>query len=245
MKKNKMKLMAIGCALTFAVAVTGCSKQSSTKENAVVETESKTSEVTVNEAVKPEHASGTTAMAPSEVSGTSESEGDVSEENFCISGPVLSVENGQITMDNQSGNSYAGEVVLTVSSDTTTIVDGEQGLPVDLSEIKVGDTIYAYIGPAMTMSLPPQTNAEFIVCKVPADAKAPEYVKVKSMEENKDESWTLVSDAGTTYQIAADCPIQPYLTRQIVKLIDVVDGSRVLIWSDAQNQAQKLILFNE
>ena len=234
MKKNKMKLMAIGCALTFAVAVTGCSKQSSTKETAVVETESKTSEVTVNEAVKPEHAS---------VSGTSESEGDVSEENFCISGPVLSVENGQITMDNQSGNSYAGEVVLTVSSDTTTIVDGEQGLPVDLSEIKVGDTIYAYIGPAMTMSLPPQTNAEFIVCKVPADAKAPEYVKVKSMEENKDESWTLVSDAGTTYQIAADCPIQPYLTRQIVKLIDVVDGSRVLIWSDAQNQAQKLVLF--
>lgn len=65
MKKNKMKLMAIGCALTFAVAVTGCSKQSSTKETAVVETESKTSEVTVNEAVKPEHASGTTAMAPS------------------------------------------------------------------------------------------------------------------------------------------------------------------------------------
>ncbi|MEI3187017.1 MAG: hypothetical protein V8S27_03400 [Lachnospiraceae bacterium] len=109
MKKNKMKLMAIGCALTFAVAVTGCSKQSSTKETAVVETESKTSEVTVNEAVKPEHASGTTAMAaPSEASGTSESEGDVSEENFCISGPVLSVENGQITMDNQSGNSYAG-----------------------------------------------------------------------------------------------------------------------------------------
>ena len=43
MKKNKMKLMAIGCALTFAVAVTGCSKQSSTKETAVVETESKTS----------------------------------------------------------------------------------------------------------------------------------------------------------------------------------------------------------
>ncbi|MEI3187018.1 MAG: hypothetical protein V8S27_03405 [Lachnospiraceae bacterium] len=35
----------------------------------------------------------------------------------------------------------------------------------DLSEIKVGDTIYAYIGPAMTMSLPLQTNAEFIVCR--------------------------------------------------------------------------------
>lgn len=245
MRKNKMRLMAAGCVMMFAVTATGCAKRCDVKETAVIETGAKTSEVTANEAVKPEHASGTTAMAPSEVSGTSEAESDVSTESFCISGPVLSVENGQIIMDNQSGNSCAGEVVLTVSSDTTTIVDGEQGLPVDLSEIKVGDTIYAYIGPAMTMSLPPQTNAEFIVCKVPADAKAPEYVKVKSMEENKDESWTLVSDAGTTYQIAADCPIQPYLTRQIVKLIDVVDGSRVLIWSDAQNQAQKLILFNE
>ncbi|WP_432627009.1 hypothetical protein [Brotaphodocola sp.] len=245
MRKNKMRLMAAGCVMMLAVSVTGCAKRCDVKETAVVETETKTSEVTANEAAKPEHASGTTASSPAETTGNCGSESDVSEENFCISGPVLSVENGQITMDNQSGNSYEGEVVLTVDTDTTVIVDGEQGLPVDLSEIKVGDTIYAYIGPAMTMSLPPQTNAEFIVCKVPADSKAPEYVKVKSMEENKDESWTLVSDAGMTYQIAADCPIQPYLTRQIVKLIDVVDGSRVLIWSDAQNQAQKLVLFNE
>ena len=243
MRKNKMRLMAAGCAMMLAAMATGCAKRYNVKETAAVETESKTSEVTANEAAKPEHASGTTASSPAETTGNSGSESDVSEENFCISGPVLSVENGQITMDNQSGNSYAGEVVLTVSPDTTVIVDGEQGLPADLSEIKAGDTIYAYIGPAMTMSLPPQTNAEFIICKVPADTKAPEYVK--SMEENKDESWTLVSDAGTTYQIAADCPIQPYLTRQIVKLIDVVDGSRVLIWSDSQNQAQKLVLFNE
>lgn len=246
MRKNKMKWMAVGCVMMLAVSVTGCSKQSSAKETTAAETqtETKTSEVTANEAVKPEHDSATT-LPSSGSTGNSESESDVSDENFCIYGPVLSVEDGQITIDNQSGNSSAGEVILTVSSETTTIVDGEQGLPAELSEIKAGDTIYAYIGPAMTMSLPPQTNAEFIICNVPADTKAPEYVKVKSMEENKDESWTLVSDAGMTYQIAADCPIQPYLTRQIVKLIDVVDGSHVLIWSDAQNQAQKLVLFAE
>ena len=35
----------------------------------------------------------------------------------------------------------------------------------------------------------------------------------------------------------------PYLTRQIVSLEDVEQGSNLLVWSDDQNQAQKLVLF--
>ncbi len=46
------------------------------------------------------------------------------------------------------------------------------GLPVALEDVKDGDTIYAYIGPAMTMSLPPMTNAVMIFTNLPADASA-------------------------------------------------------------------------
>ena len=95
----------------------------------------------------------------------------------------------------------------------------------------------------MTMSLPPQTSGEVIIGKIPADAKAPEYITAKSMTANADGIWTLVSTAGTEYAVSADCRIMPYLTRQIVSLEDVEQGSNLLVWSNDQNQAQKLVLF--
>ena len=63
------------------------------------------------------------------------------------------------------------------------------------------------------------------------------------MTANADGIWTLVSTAGTEYAVSADCRIMPYLTRQIVSLEDVEQGSNLLVWSNDQNQAQKLVLF--
>ena len=113
----------------------------------------------------------------------------------------------------------------------------------ELKDLQAGETVYAYIGPAMAMSLPPQATGEVVIGKIPADAKAPEYITVKSMTANADGSWSLVSTAGTEYAVSADCRILPYLTRQIVSLEDVEQGSNLLVWSDSENQAQKLVLF--
>ena len=63
------------------------------------------------------------------------------------------------------------------------------------------------------------------------------------MTADADGNWKLVSTAGTEYAVAADCRIMPYLTRQIVSLEDVAQGSNLLVWSNAENQAQKLVLF--
>ena len=53
-----------------------------------------------------------------------------------IWGPVLGVEEGVIRIDNQSGSSFAGEIVLNISEDYSKILDGENGYPVDLDQIK-------------------------------------------------------------------------------------------------------------
>ena len=135
--------------------------------------------------------------------------------------------------------------MLHISDEVTKVLGAVDGLPVGLSDIHVGDTIYAYIGPAMTLSLPPQTTAEMILAGIPADFKAPEYITVDSMTWNEDTSWTLVSSEGTTYQIPGECPVIPYLTRQMVYLPDVAEGRELLIWSNAENVGQKLVLFNE
>ncbi|MDD3251425.1 MAG: hypothetical protein PHV18_02575 [Lachnospiraceae bacterium] len=162
-----------------------------------------------------------------------------------IWGSVTNVQDGQITIDNQSGVSYEGEIILNIDPDNSLVLGAENGFAVPLTDIAVGETIYAYIGQTMTMSLPPMTNAGVVIAKVPADFKAPEYVTVQSMTEKDGGSWELTGTNGTTYQVAADCEILPYLTRNIVTLQDVSESRKVLVWSDAGNQAQKLVLFAE
>lgn len=93
-------------------------------------------------------------------------------ERIRIWGTVTSVEENRIVLNNQSGVSFEGEMVLHISDEVTKVLGAVDGLPVGLSDIHVGDTIYAYIGPAMTLSLPPQTTAEMILAGIPADFKA-------------------------------------------------------------------------
>ena len=135
-----------------------------------------------------------------------------------------------------------GECIFHVNEETL-LFDNGAGTRTGIDSLKAGDGVYVYHSPAMTMSLPPQTTGEVIIGKIPADQKAPEYITAVSMTANADGSWTLVSAAGKEYAVSADCRIMPYLTRQIVSLEDVEQGSNLLVWSDDQNQAQKLVLF--
>ena len=160
-----------------------------------------------------------------------------------IWGPVLGVEEGVIRIDNQSGTSYAGEIVLNISDDYSRVLDAQNGYPAGLDTIQAGDFIYAYIGPAMTMSLPPMTTAEMVICQVPEDFRAPDYVRVKAMQENADGSWTLTATDDAVYQVPSDCQLLPYLTRNIVRLSDVAESSTCLIWTDAAGSVQKIVLF--
>lgn len=180
-----------------------------------------------------------------ETSGPAGAAENVSMDTIGIWGPVLGVEDGAIRIDNQSGVSFSGEIVLNIDDEYSKVLDAENGFPAALTDIQEGEFIYAYIGPAMTMSLPPITTAEMVICKIPADYKAPEYVKVKSMQEQQDGSWVLTSANEAVYQIPADCTILPYLTRNIVRLTDVTAGSSCLIWSDNSGIGQKIVLFAE
>ena len=151
-----------------------------------------------------------------------------------------------LSIDNQSGVSNSGEIILNVADDMTYILDAMTGLPVALEDVKDGDTIYAYIGPAMTMSLPPMTNAVMIFTNLPADAKAPDYVEVKSMVTDAGTSKSVLTAAdGTEFTLAEDCNIFPYLTRNIVTLDDLTQGKKCVVWSDDENTASKIMLFAE
>ena len=181
------------------------------------------------------------------VSGTIESaeeQPEQAEDSVRLYGPATQMEDGRLSIDSQADQGYQGEVILNVSQESTYVLDAVSGLPIELSDIKDGDTIYAYIGPAMTMSLPPMTNATMIFANVPADFKVPDYVTVKSVVTDAASSQSVLTAMdGTEYTLADDCGIVPYLTRNIVKLQDLTAGTSCLLWEDENGIVTKVMIF--
>lgn len=238
---RKYRLYAAGICTAIALGAAGCAAsvnaQTSTAAAGASVEETTVEDTTVADTVV------------ESVTGAIESMGESQPEAplaVRIYGPVTKLEDGRLSIDNQSGMSTSGEIVLNVPDEATRILDAVTGMPAAPDDMKDGDTIYAYIGPAMTMSLPPITNATVIFTNIPADAKVPDYVEVKSMITDASTSKSVLTGAdGTKYTLADDCNIFPYLTRNIVTLDDLAEGKTCVVWSDDENTAVKIMLFAE
>ena len=241
-KKLALYGMAAGLALT---SLTGCSATADAGQTTTTAAVEVSAEESLTEAEgQTEAASAADDLTESE----SESEAGMlaQMEPLVVWGQVtgISKENNKITINNQSGNSVKGEMVLNITEETKT-VDAVDALPVDWSSIAEGDFIYTYIGPTMTMSLPPMTNAQLIISQIPADYKVPVFVKVSAMEMQEDRSYILTAVGGAEYTVPEDCPVQPYLVKMMVYLENIQEGDTALIWTDAENQVSKIVLFAE
>lgn len=158
-------------------------------------------------------------------------------------GPVTKTASQSLSLNNQAPDSYTGEMIINIS-DQTRILDAVTGFPVSFDQIRDGETVYAYISQAMTMSLPPMTNASLILCNIPADYRVPQYLQTTSLTIQADGvSGSLTANDGITYTISADCQIIPYLTRNIVTIHDLTEGRTFLLWADSQNRASKIMVF--
>ena len=169
---------------------------------------------------------------------------DTALNDYRIHGPVTKSEHGQLIIDNQESTGYTGEIILNISSETTKILDAVTGSPVTVGDIRDGETIYAYISPVMTMSIPPMTNASLILCNIPADFRVLAYQQSDVLTVNEDGvSGSVKTTDDTTYTIPADCEIFPYLTRNIVRIQDLTEGRTFLVWADDQNRASRIMVF--
>lgn len=235
-----MKRYGLYAAAICTAAVVGVGGCAATAKADSTELQSETAVETTKE-------ESTTVVEP--VSGAIESaEGSQPEkmEAVRIYGPVTHMEDGRLSIDNRSGVSAEGEIILNISQESTLILDAVSGTPLTLEDIQDGETIYAYIGPAMTMSLPPMTNAAIIFANIPEDFKVPDYVEADSVITDAGSSQTvLTASDGTEYILAEDCDIFPYLTRNIVTLDDLTQGKKVVVWSGDDNTATKIMVFAE
>ena len=170
-------------------------------------------------------------------------------------GAVTRLENGVVLLKNSNENDPYHEIVLHVA-DNTPVVDAVTGLPLD-REPRDGETVYAWVGPAMTLSLPPQAAAEVVVAGIPEDFGVPQYyqvARIKQMESvERDGPLAAVEVAVTSglglnigepgLRITGQAELLPWKTRQIVQLEDLQPGSQFLAWTDSDGQVTRVLLF--
>ena len=234
---RKYRLYAAGICTVLALGIGGCASNGA---SAATETRQESQEASKEETTEADTA------AESAADNVEDMNGQDALQSLRIYGPVTKQEDGRLSIDNQSDMSISGEIILNVSEEYTYILDAVTGLPLKEEDIKDGDTIYVYIGPAMTMSLPPMTNADVIFANIPADAKVPDYIEVQSLVTDAATSKSVLTAAdGTEYTVESDCNIFPYLTRNIVTLDDLTQGRKCVVWSDEDHAALQIMVFAE
>ncbi len=249
---NKRMKCLFGCGLLIA-ALAGCGKteeMQNTKEQEENLQESQQSQQEEMQAEQQdlESQDGQQAQEPSESQQPEEMQPDGEVQgnadfSLRVWGPVLSVEEGTVVIDNRSDLSFRGEMILSIEEEGTRILDAENGYPVELSELSEEEAVFAYIGSTAALSEPPMVSASLILCEIPDDLRIPDYVHVVAMEEQPDGSYLLTGDNEIQYLVPQECETLPYLTRNVVTLQDIQEGKECLIWSDEKRTAQKIVLF--
>lgn len=164
------------------------------------------------------------------------------DQSILVYGTMEKMEDERLFVTNSNPEFSQNEIIL--STGNARILDAVTGMPVAFDDLNDNETIYAYIGPAMTLSLPPQASAELILAKIPADYRVPVYATVADLQMNQDGSAVLTTTDGDQFQVPADCVTVPYLTRNMVYIDSFTPGSTCLIWCEGNtNTAYRMMQF--
>lgn len=158
-----------------------------------------------------------------------------------IQAVVRAVEDDGLLVENQSEVCDQGEIFLKVNLYDSRIVDGADGHRRELSDIQIGDVIYADIDTAITCSLPPQTTAQILLCGMTEGERTPEYLICESIKWQEDENWRLVSTAGTEYHVPKDCPVIAYSDDELSAIRIISKSSKLLVWTGEDGQVNRIV----
>lgn len=156
-------------------------------------------------------------------------------------GAATRLESGSLRLENSNESDPNHEIIVHISGETI-VLDAVTGDPMNPDSIRDGDSVYAWVGPAMTLSLPPQSTARIVVANIPADFGAPQYYEVATSEITAEQA-TLTTLDGTTLTVPASAKLTPFLTRNIVTLHSLMPGARILVWRDMGGTVSKVMVF--
>ena len=233
MKKKQLAVWMMAVALSAAM-MTGCGQKDTAEQTENIEQAENTEDQTAG--------SEEATMPDEDMEMDPEFGVDSEETSAAVFGVITDVGENEIIVDNQSGVSSEGEIILMIDPDNTYLLDASTGLPAEVQDVQVGSSFEAYLGDAMTMSLPPQNTPDIVFVNIPEDIAMPSYVVAAEDPTEANGIWTLKATDGTVYEVPEDAQVVPYLTKNIVKMQDVQKGAACAIWYDDQNQVQKVMI---
>ncbi len=135
----------------------------------------------------------------------------------------------KIVLSTENEHAPYQQIILGVDENSL-ILDAATGARKAFSDLKEGETLYAYAGPIMTMSIPPQSYANIVLCNIPMDFMVPQYVQVEQVITGEDGKISLLTsndlvmhmDENVTY-LSADGESE-------VSLADIKPGTNLLSW---------------
>ena len=165
-------------------------------------------------------------------------------------GAAVELGDMSLTLENSNESDPYQKVVVNVEEDTL-ILDAVTGEAKTFDDLRTGETVYAWVGPDMTKSLPPISTGRVILCGLPADYAAPTYAEVESVTETESGADVCLNNdvvphlsADTGYLAA------PGWEKETVSAADIVPGTRVLAWYSvvtlslpAQASPEKVMVF--
>ena len=162
-------------------------------------------------------------------------------------GTVTWQDNDSLLVQKPGENNPTDDIALWTKK--AVVLDAVTGEPVDISTVKNGDTVYAWIGPLAAIAmLPPRASLELLLVNIPADFKAPQYdVIVRANRIMKGipgySGMAITLSDGTACQVWQDATVKPYLTRNRVTYQDLLPGTRVVVWTDDDGAVSKVLVF--
>lgn len=157
-------------------------------------------------------------------------------------GTITRLDDDSILLENSNESNPNSEIIVHLS-ETTYLIDAVTGDPMKTEDLKDGDTVYAWVGPAMALSLPPQAAATIVLGNIPADYAVPQYYQVAEVKPqiaqpiNPPQPLTYVeftATDGTEVKITDKAQLTPYLTKNMVYLESILPGTELLVWKDSQ-----------
>lgn len=153
-------------------------------------------------------------------------------ENFPtrVWGTAVELGDMSLTLENSNDNDPYQKIVVNVGEDTI-ILDAVTGEVKTFDDLRSNETIYAWVGPDMTKSLPPIASARLILCGIPADFGVPAYAEVETVTQTENGVDVYMNNdvvlhlTGDTEYLTA-----PGWEKETVSAADIVPGTRLLSW---------------
>ena len=145
-------------------------------------------------------------------------------------GAAVELGDMSLTLENSNESDPYQKVVVNVEEDTL-ILDAVTGEAKTFDDLRTGETVYAWVGPDMTKSLPPISTGRVILCGLPADYAAPTYAEVESVTETESGADVCLNN-DVVLHLSADTGYlaAPGWDKETVSAADIVPGTRVLAW---------------